>query len=82
MMPCSAFSLLLFAPLAILGVSISKHDQTTARVSESLSPPSRWKKNNLAEDDVIIHLNIGLRNDGSEELERRLDEGIETHLNS
>ncbi|KAI0505389.1 Pro-kumamolisin [Xylaria bambusicola] len=74
MMPRSTLAILLFACLCISGVSSSKHGQEAARVTESIFPPPRWRKSNLAKDDTVIHLNIGLRHDGYHELERRLYE--------
>ncbi|KAH9990680.1 Pro-kumamolisin [Xylariaceae sp. FL0662B] len=44
------------------------------RVTESIHAPSKWRQLGPAEEDTVIHLQIGLRHSGLDELERRVYE--------
>lgn len=77
-------AMLMLLPLLVLvpvkfvectDTSYSIAKSLSARVTESIKSPPRWKRTNRAEDDTVIHLQIGLKHSGFDELERRLYEG-------
>jgi hypothetical protein len=70
-------SILLFFAVTPVRCSVFSQyrSQVSARVTESIPEPLRWKRTGRAEDDTIIDLQIGLKHGGFNELERKLYEG-------
>ncbi|KAI0123397.1 Pro-kumamolisin [Xylariales sp. AK1849] len=60
------------------GTSYHNVQGLSARIIESIRTPLRWKRTSRADDNTIIHLQIGLKHRGFGELERRLYEAAET----
>ncbi|KAI1078851.1 Pro-kumamolisin [Whalleya microplaca] len=60
--------------LSLLGEAVGSNGQRYPRVIESTHAPANWRRLGPAEEDTVIHLQIGLRHSGFDNLERRLYE--------